>query len=180
MLPKETSMGSLFLAVTLAAILATGGYENWQAMRDKAQAQAAAVSEFQQWKKQYTQLLPVEQQWKEQLRSVDEARDLYSVYTLLGSVPTTNPDTLLIEKIERVTHEGVDLQAQRVCLTSGSAGGVEFEEGSFDTLLKGLNELAARPDVQMSSAVFTHDKGRARAVVKNLCLLLRDAEGAPK
>lgn len=178
MASKQISVVSTLLAVAISAVAASGAYENWKTMDSKAKAQAKAVEEFSTWKRQYTQLLPVEQKWKGDLSSVAVVKDLYSVYTVLGTTPRANPDTLLVDRVDRLSHDGTDLGAQRVCLTSAGSNGVRFEEESFDELMTGLGKLAARPDVQMGSATFTYDRNRASATVRNLCLLLRDEEGA--
>lgn len=180
MLPKETSFASLLVALTILGIAVSGGYEGYRTMSDKAQAQTQAVADFQQWKREYTQLLPVEQAWNAKFKSAEVIKDLYSLYSLLGASPATNPDTLVVDKIERLTQDSIDLHAQRVCLASSTASGVDFEEKSFDTLAKGLEALAARPDVQMGSVTFFYDKDKAHAVVKKLCILIRDAEGGKK
>lgn len=174
MLPKDTSYGSLLLALCFAAVLGSTGLEGYRAMSDKATAQAEAVSDFQDWKRQYMQLLPLEDKWAKALRPFSEAKDLYSLHGMLGDEPASNPDTLLVEKIERVVLNERDLGAQKVCLSSGSGTGVVFTEKDFPSLMAGLDKLAQRPDVQMGSIEFTQEKAVARAVVAPLCLLLRD------
>lgn len=175
-LPKDTSIVSLLLAVVVAGMLGSSGFEAYKAMDHKADTQAEAVTDFQEWKRQYTQLLPLEEKWATTLRPLNEARDLYSLHQMLGSVPSSNPDTLLVDKLDRVTQNERDLGAQRVCLSSGYGGGVLFAEKDFPTLMAGLEALAKRPDIQMGTIRLSQDKAQARAVVYPLCLLLRDEE----
>lgn len=180
MLPKETSVGSLLLALVVTGIALSGGFESYKAMKDKAEAQTTAVAEFQQWKEQYTQLLPVEQRWSRELQGMSQVKDLYSLYALLGDKPKVNPDTLLVDRIERLKENSVDLGAQRVCVSTGNSGGVDFYDTSFDGLMSGLNTLIARPDVEVGAITFSYDSGKAKASVRDLCLLLRDPEGGKK
>ncbi len=180
MLPKDTSLGSLLLALCFAAVLGNSGLDGYRAMTDKASAQAEAVSDFQDWKRQYMQLLPLEEKWTQALRPFSQAKDLYSLHGMLGSEPSSNPDTLLVEKLERVVLNERDLGAQKVCLSSGAGAGVVFTEKDFPTLMAGLEKLAQRPDVQMGSVEFSQEKAVARAVVSPLCLLLRDDEAGKK
>lgn len=177
---KDTSLLSLGLALAFVGILASGGVNNYKAMSEKADAQKAAVSEFLEWKRQYTKLLPVEKSWAEQFKASSTVKDLYSVVQLLGDKPRTNADTLLVDKIERFEYNGVDLHAQRVCLTSSGAQGVEFEEESFEPLVENLRQLISRPDVQVGSITFSSAKGKARAVASKLCVIVRDSEAGKK
>lgn len=179
MLPKDTSIGSLLVAVLVAGMLGSSGYEAYKAMDHKADTQAEAVADFQEWKRQYTQLLPLEEKWVQTLRPLSEAKDLYSIHQMLGEQPSSNPDTLLVDKLDRVLQNERDLGAQRVCLSSGYGGGMAFSEKDFPTLMAGLEALAKRPDIQMGAIRLSQDKAQARAVVYPFCLLLRDDE-APK
>ncbi len=177
MLPKQTSFASLVLALAVAGIAASGGFEAYSAMRDKAQAQAAEVQAFQQWKSRYTELLPVQERWDKSLPDASQVKDLYSVYKTLGESPRTDPDRLSVLKVERLALDGKELGGQRVCLGTLGAAGLLFREKQFEPLLAGLRALSERPDVQMGAVRFTTDKdGQAVALVTEFCLLFRDAD----
>ena len=180
MLPKDTSMVSLLAALAFACFLGSAGYEGYKVMSDKADAQAATVADFQEWKRQYTKLLPLEDKWNKTLRPFSEAKDLYSLHELLGDQPSSNADLLLAEQIERMVFEGKDLGAQRVCLGTGGGAGMLFVEKDFQTLMTGLDALAQRADIQMGAIELSQDNATARATVAPLCLLLRDDEGGKK
>lgn len=173
---KNVSVVSLLLALGVSFAVGSQGYKAYEQMTAKAAAQAEAVRQFQEWKQQYTRLLPLEAKWNESLKSISDAKDLYTLHTILGNVPSSNPDTLLVERIERLTQNDRDLGAQRVCLSSGGQAGMVFVEKDFPTLMAGLETLSRRPDVQMGTIIFSQDKAQARAAVSPLCLLLRDAE----
>lgn len=180
MLPKNISFLSLIVSIAIAGVLGSSGYHGYLAMREKAQDQAQAVADFRKWKADYTSLLPVDEKWKTSLRSVAEAKDLLSVYELLGKAPTTNPDALLVEKIEPFKQAEHLLFATRVCLGSTGGSGVTFDAPNFTQLMDGLDVLAKRPDVQMGAVRLTQGLGKAKASVTGLCLLLRDVEGGVK
>lgn len=149
-------------------------------MSAKAEEQTATVSDFQEWKRQYTQLLPLEDKWVKSLRDASEVKDLYTLHQMLGEKPYSDPDTLLVANIEDVVLSGVKLGAQKVCITSGGGAGVLFVEKDFGALMAGLDSLSKRPDVEMGSIQLKQDKAQAKAYVAPLCLLLRKEEGVAK
>lgn len=179
MLSKDTSFLGMLAALVVSGLLAHTGWTAHQIVSAKAQAQAATVSDFQEWKRQYTQLLPLQERWSSSLRPTADAQDLYSLHKILGNQPQSNPDTLLVERLEEVEQNGLKLGAQRVCLSSGAGHpGMVFVEKDFATLMQGLHALTQRVDIQMGSIELSQDQGKARAVVSPLCLLLRTEESA--
>ncbi|MDM7481622.1 MAG: hypothetical protein P3W96_006345 [Halomonas sp.] len=180
---KNVSKFALLVAVAFSAIVLMRGLDARELMLAKAQAQHQAVNDFNTWKAQYQELLPLEEQWREQLPSVAKVRDLYSVAQLLGNTPTTPMDYLLVEKFEPVALGEVQLGASRVCLQSLGQPGVVFREPSFERLLQGLHTLAQRVDVEMGNVRLSvsenPDDGstQAQALVSPLCLILRAEEG---
>lgn len=179
MLNKDTSWAALLGALVVAGLLGHTGWRAHEMLAAKAQAQASTVADFQEWKRQYTQLLPLEERWTQALHPSSEAQDLFSLHKILGNEPQSNPDTLLVERLDEVEQNGVKLGAQRVCLSSGSGQGMQFVEKDFTTLMQGLRALTQRSDVQLGAIHLSQDQGRAKAVVTPLCLLLRTEE-APK
>ena len=177
---KNISLLSLLIALAVAGAAGSAGMQGYTAMTEKARAQEEAVGAFRAWKDEYNNLVPVEERWAADLHSVSEAKDLYSLYGIVGKEPTTNPDLVLVEKAERLVIKGQDLNATRLCLTSGGGNGLLFEEKDFSTLYKGLRVLAERPDVQMRDVTFTVLNGKARATVGDFCLLLQDGKRKEK
>jgi hypothetical protein len=178
-LPKDNSMVSTLAALVLSAMLGNTAYSAYLAMQEKADAQAKSVAEIQDWKRQYKSLLPVEERWQKTLGSMADAKDLFTIYGLVSqSAPSTNPDTFLVDRIERVTQSSKDLGAQRVCVSSGG-GSLTFNEKDFTTLMARLKTLSSRSDMQVGGVVLSQEKGQAKAVVTPVCLLLRDPESAP-
>jgi hypothetical protein len=173
-LGKQTSLLSLAAALALAAFMGFTARDAYLAIKVKAEAQEASVVSFQNWKRQYTQLLPVEKRWNESLRTVAGVKDIYTLYGLVGPRPHTNPDVLLVDRIDRLTEDGKDLGASRVCISSSGAPGLVFEQASFRELFDGLNTQVQRADLQVGSLTFSYEKGKARAVVGEYCLVMRD------
>ena len=171
---KNLSLISLLLSLSVAGMAFTAGKEGYLAMTAKAEAQEQAVTAFQSWRSEYKKLLPVEERWKKDLPSALVAKDLFSVYKQVGDAPKTNPDKMLVEKVERLKQGDKDLGANRVCLMSASTSGVLFEGESFAELFKGLKVLAERPDIQMRDVSLSLKDGKPRAVVGEFCLLMRD------
>ena len=176
MLPKHTSMISLAGALLFAGMTAAQTMKAHEAMQSKAQAQQEAVEDFQRWKRQYTELLPIDERWRASFKTLAEARDLYSIHRMLGDRPVSNPDTFIVERIEPLTFESTPMRAWRVCVSSTDGqGGLRFVEPGFALLFQGLDQLAERPDIQMNGLAVSYDKGQATAVVQGLCLILRDS-----
>lgn len=174
MVTKDTSVVSLLVALVFGAIVATSGVDSYKAMSEKAAAQVAAVDSLRDWKRQYAQLIPVEERWTSKLGRFVDAKDLLTIHTLVSKdAPHSNPDTLVVDKIERVVADGRDLGAQRVCISSMS-GGWQLIEPNFPALVAGLQALTARADMETGSITLTQEKGKARAFVSPACLLLRD------
>jgi hypothetical protein len=173
---KNVSLISLALALAFAGWALASVRASHAALSLKAQEQEQALAAFVQWRADYDQLLPVARQWTEKLPSIVQARDLYSLYRLLGAQLSTNADTLVVERAERLQFGGQDLGAHRVCFASLGQGGLLFEGSDFDQLYEGLEALARRPDVQMRAAVFTLHEQTPRVAVQDFCLILRDAE----
>lgn len=174
---KSVSLVSLIFAAAVSGLVGSRALEGRELMMAKAQTQAQAASDFQEWKHQYTQLMPLEARWQEAFHSIAEVKDLFSLHRLLGNTPQSNPDTLVVDKIERLIVNDKDLGAQWVCVSSLAAAGIEFIEPDFTTLMAGLSHLAKRPDIQMGEISLSQKEGNARAVVQPFCLLLRDSEG---
>lgn len=181
MLSKDTSILSLLAAVAFASIVGSGGVKAYTALKERAKAQVAAVVDLREWKRQYSHLIPVEERWNTSLGVLSDAKDLLTIHGLLSAkAPYTNPDTLLVDRITRLTVDDRDLGAQKVCVASAGAG-MLFTEKTFPELIFGLQALSARVDVEVGMVSLSQDKGVAKAMVSPVCLLLRDSvtQGAP-
>jgi hypothetical protein len=176
MLTKDTSIASLAAALVFCAVVATSAVDARRAMVDKASAQASAVDALREWKRQYDQLIPVEELWHKSLGKFSDAKDILTIHGLVSeNAPGSNADTLLVEKIERLVEGGKDLGAQKVCINSGGAGW-SVSEDTFNSLIKGMQALTTRVDMDLGTIAMSQEKGRAQAVISNACLLLRDAD----
>lgn len=173
---KNVSIVSLLFALAVCALAFNSAQTSFAIMTAKAQAQEQALASFRQWKADYDKLLPVAQQWQSEMPSIEGARDLYSLYRMLGEELPTNPDALIVTNAERLLHEGRDVGAHRVCFATLGHPGLLFEGERFSELYLGLTKLAERRDIQMRSATFTLHESRPRVVVHDFCLVLRDAQ----
>lgn len=174
MIGKHTSIISLAVALIISAVIGTSGIDAYKAMSLKAKAQADAVDSLREWKRQYKLLLPVEAHWNSALGQVSAASDLLTIHTLLSKdAPSSNPDTLLVEKIDRLVVDNQDLGAQSVCVTSMGRPWTVSEK-SFSELLQGMQRLMDRPDIKLGTIILRQEKGRATAQISPACILLRD------
>jgi hypothetical protein len=181
MLAKDVSVVSLMGALVFSGILGSSGMDTHRAMTEKAQAQVSAVQELREWKRQYEHLIPVEERWNASLGLFSEAKDLLTIHGLVSvKAPHTNPDTLLVGSISRLVLNEQDLGAQKVCVTSNGSG-MLFTEKTFSELIFGLQDLSSRVDLEVGTVHLSQEKGKAKAMVSPVCLLLRDTPvvGAP-
>lgn len=173
---KNLSIVSLLFALAVCGMAFNSAQTSRAVMTTKAEAQEQALESFRQWKADYDKLLPVAQQWRAEMPSIEGARDLYSLYQMLGKELPTNPDTLVVDRAERLTHNERDLGAHRVCFSTVGQPGLLFEGERFSELYLGLTRFAERRDVQMRAVTFTLHESKPRVVVHDFCLVLRDAQ----
>lgn len=165
---------SLAGALILSGILVSAALDGHNAMMAKVKEQVSAVDGIREWKRQYAQLIPVEEKWNKSLGLFSEAKDLLTIHGLVSAEgPPSDPDTMLVEKIVRVTEQGRDLGAQKVCVTSGG-GGWTVTDKSFPGLISGMQKLIGRVDMDIGSITLSQEKGKAKAVLSSACLMLRD------
>lgn len=175
-LSKHISVPALLLSLAMSGSIGYTGWKAYKILQAKEQEQSSIVADFTEWKRQYTQLMPLEERWASSLKPVSEVKDLYSLHKVLGNQPQSNPDTLLVERLDELEQNGTKLGAQRVCISSGSSAGMAFVEKDFSTLMEGLRALAMRPDIQMGAVTLSQERGQAKALVSPLCILLRKEE----
>lgn len=104
---KNTSLLSLILGLSVTLILTTGAWRGYTLVQGKLNEQRQTIQEFRQWKQEYTNLMPVRDQWDNSFPKTSTIKDLFSLYELLPEGTSTNPDRLMVEKIERVDRKSV-------------------------------------------------------------------------
>jgi hypothetical protein len=174
MLPKNINTWALLLALAFAGIVGANGYDSWLAITQKAETQATATQAFQKWKLDYSTLLPIDDKWKAELHVVTDAKDLLSVYELVGSELGINADTLIVDKFEVLTANEQLLDGVAACLSSSTGAGVIMEAPNFDELLTNLHAVLLRSDIRIGTIRLSQEKGKAHALLGNFCLLLRN------
>ena len=174
MLPKETSIVSLLFAAVIAVIAGNSAMRTSEVMSQKADAQQQAVEDFQRWKASYLELTPLNEKWDKAFPALAEAKDLYSLYNMIGGSPKTNPDLVIVDRVQKLTFGGQELSGLQVCLTTAGQGGLVFEDKSFTRLITGLKALAGRDSIQLGSVLFRQESGKAQAIVKDFCLILNE------
>jgi hypothetical protein len=173
-LPKQTSFVSLMLGVLVALFFGMSGWSTFSAMQAKAGEQKKALEDFRKWRSTYEALVPVQKQWSDTFKPAAQARDLFSLHSLMGSGLKTNMDLLVVEKLDRLKVNDLELGLSRICLTTSGENGVAFEGESFSTLLAEVRKMAARSDIEMGQVKVFEHKGNPTALVTGFCLLLKD------
>ena len=171
---KNTSLPSLVLGLSVTFILATGAWRGYNLALNKLNEQRQTIQEFRQWKQEYTTLMPVRDRWDNSFPKTGTIKDLFSLYELLPEGTTTNPDRLVIEKIERVKVNGKDVGLNKICMTSMGGNGVIFEGKSPSSLLKTVKLLQEKPYIRLESIRLANDKEKLTLSVSGLCFHLKD------
>lgn len=117
----------------------------------------------------------MKREWDKAFRTAESARDIYTLVGYIGeSGIAPNPDKVTVERLERVTSNGLDIGLSRVCLTTVAETGLAFEGDSFSAILAGLRRVSQQPGIELGAVKLLENNGKANAVVSGFCLLLRD------
>lgn len=179
---SEANRPALLASLILLVIAGAGGMNTITHVSAVVKRQQAVIEHLHKWRAVYNSLKPTEDDWRKALRSDKQVRDLLSVYRALrieDSGLASSADNLLLEKIERVNHGGTDIGASAVTVTTLGKTGFEVTAATYDQLIHGLKQLAARRDLRLSSVVIGADGERRspQATIMGFSVILRDGAG---
>lgn len=171
---------SVILGLVAASLFAYTGYEGMAVLLRKAKEQDAATNVVTQWKAGYDALSKSREAWLKRYPDMGRFNDLLG---LMRNVQleryglSADPDSLASLKVEDVERSGVNLGLTRVCVGSTSAtdsAGLLVTASNYSSLLEGIERLAKRSDVEISSiTVSSSESAAAQATLGGFCLLLR-------
>lgn len=184
---RQSSKLALLISAAFSAYVINYSIELRSLMIQKLEEQQIALNDFQEWKQEYEKLIPLNEKWENSFNSFEDIRDLLKLHKFLGNIPPSDPEAMLVSKIEEIKHQDIHIGAYSVCVGSFSSEGYEFTADSFNVLLDDLKRLSARPDIKMGSITLSitaqnlnstghvkiKDMLKAKAVVDPLCMIFK-------
>lgn len=168
---------SLLLGVAVAGVFLTLTPKSWSEIGSVKNRQVVANERLVEWKDAYHALLPVNEKWVKTYPDGRKARDVVSLYRLIGLDRhrlIADIDKVAQSASSEVLVNGVQVGLQRLCVSSDGAV-MTVEAASIKDLRSGLMGFSARPDVDMGGVVFSFNSETSKPVAKieNLCLKIR-------
>lgn len=166
------------IAAALSSALAYQSFHVASLLAKKTQAQTAVVDAVSLWKRDLAAVGDVERQWQARYPAEGAIQDvlglLEQVRSSAGQALSIDFDRAFVQRVEPVKHAGVELGLTKVCLGSAE-GGEAFvvKAPSYDELMGGLRQLAAKPQINIGSVLIHGDKQMASATLGDLCVLVR-------
>lgn len=159
----------------LAALCAIQGMKAHNVMTEKARLQADVTESVDRWKQNYKALGDSVIRWGKDYTRQAEVDDLM---TLVGLVRfgeyglNINADNLSIFKIVPVTQADAQIGLTKVCLATNGEGTMNVTASSYQSLFKGVNQLAQRPDIHIEKISVRGDMAVPMASLGEFCVLL--------
>lgn len=173
---KPHTLGLLF-AIMVVLLLAFSGYNGFKVANERKIQQEQALEAFRQWKTEYLALKPIQDKWDATYPNAKDIRDVNSLYKLIQGHIQTNPDKLLVEKIERVTSNGIEVGLSRVCLVTSGEMGFAIEAESPSKLFLAARSLLELSFVSAKSFTVKEDTAKAgnlKGTFGSFCIMVRD------
>ena len=172
---KSVSVPALLGALIFAGIAITGAIDGRKVMTEKAQQQEVSVQDFKRWKDQYTKLLPVEQEWNSSIKPANTVKDIFSLQEILGNDPKSDPDGIIVDRIEPFLLNEKPTGSSKVCFHSNTSSGMLFTGDKPSELVAAVSKLAKRVDISFSAMELQYDAtGKVNANLRDFCIILKD------
>jgi hypothetical protein len=169
----------LLLAISFSIIAGVQGLKAYRTLTEKAAAQERATESIDRWKKSYMALAGTMKRWESSYRPESSIQDLMSLYNVVGFGGyglQVDVDTLILNKVEPVTQNGIPIGLTCIYLVSvggGDSSGLEVRSSSYQKLFMGLKQLSERPDIYIGMITVKSDNGTPVAKLSDFCVLLR-------
>jgi hypothetical protein len=181
MLLKNISKSALLFSLLICAGMYHYGSTAATMLQDKASAQEEQLTEFAKWKSKYNKLVHIEKAWTQQIPPMTEARDLFSIYSMINTGPAVNPDTLVVDTVNALKIKDTAVKGQRVCLSSLGGTGVVFTGATLPSLYDQFTTLSQKPGITFDSITvsfeqpsITNKSSMAKLTASGFCITLRD------
>jgi hypothetical protein len=176
---RKTGKFPLMIALAFSAVLGVQGNLAYVALANKAQAQEGVTESVQRWKQSYLALGDSVKKWGASYRREDSVQDLVSLFAVVNLEQyglQVNTDSLLLNKVEPETRNGMAIGLTKICLASaGSAegGSLEVSAPNYQALFAGLKRLSSRKDIFISTITVRGAKLTPVANLGDFCVLMR-------
>lgn len=176
---RKTGKMPLMIALAFAAVLGIQGNKAYRALADKAAAQDAVTESVQRWKQSYLALGDAVKQWGASYRPEDSVQDLVSLYSVVNLEKyglQMNTDSLVLNKVEPETRNGMAIGLTKICLASAGSGdgaALEVSAPNYQALFAGIKSLASRKDIYISTITVRGAKASPVANLGDFCVLMR-------
>ena len=147
----------LLASILLSSILCYGAYHNHLTMHAKAASQIKALEDFQQWKRKYTRLQPLETSWQQKTHPASSVIDSFSLHQNLTTPPLNTSQTPLLHNLALLSltlppSQSLSLAPQPsppppLRLSSKATGLVSQPHTSLHSLLHSLPSVFQRTDL---------------------------------
>lgn len=171
----------LLSAAAFLAVALYSGWQGYQILETKAVAQKAVTDSVERWKASYRALQTTVKFWDAAFRPQDTVQDVLSLVGLVRLDQygmQVDSDAIALTKVEAaLAANGSPLGLARICLASLDAGGagLTVRAPSYAALFQGLDQVAARPDLEIGNIHVQGDKPVPTAILGDFCVLLRNS-----
>lgn len=170
---------ALIVALFIAGILIMEAFFGHQILVRKATDQDVVSESLQRWKTSYMALADSRLQWDKNYRRESSVQDTASLFAYLGLANyglTSDPDNIILTKVEQVTSNSAAIGLTKICMANGTGdgGALVVEASNYQTLLLGVEKLAKRPDIFLGNISVQGDKLVPIAKLGDFCILLRN------
>jgi len=168
----------LLIAVGFLIIAGVHSLKAYRTLVEKAEAQERVTESIERWKQSYAALVGTIKRWESSYRNENSIQDLMSLYNAIGLKEyglQTDVDTLILNKVEPVTQNGIALGLTCVYLVSADSGdgsSLVVRASNYQNLFAGLKRLSERPDIHIGMITIKGDK-TPTAKLGDFCVLLR-------
>lgn len=166
------------MALGFVVLSTTQGFKAYRVLVDKAQAQTEVTESVHRWRQNYMALGESVKRWEHDYRRQDSVPDLMSLFAVINMGDfglIVNTDSMILNKIEPATQNGMPIGLTKVCLASsgsGDASALEVQAPNYQALFSGIKRLSQRDDIFIGTISIKGDKPVPVAELGEFCVLL--------
>ncbi len=166
-------------ACIVSGMFVMQGLKAYGTLNGKAVAQDAVTENLVRWKEMFLALSESRQKWDNSFRREDTVEDMVHLISHVGfekyGIETDN-DNAILTKVEQITQGESPIGITKICMATGAGdGGALFVRAqNYQTLMKGIEQLARRPDIYIATISLQGDKAFPLAKLGDFCILLRN------
>lgn len=166
----------LIISLLLASILLVSGIESYKALSKRAVEQTNITESINRWKQSYKALQSVIKEWNGTYHSVAKAPDDRAIVSLINLSAlglSAETDYMVLNSVTPIAMRGIDLGLTKICLGIKGENFV-VSAPTYADLLLGLDRLAARADLTISTVTIIGEATFPQANLGGFCILLRN------